>query len=182
MSCWPWICSVTLSLWCTYLSFLSAGMTGLYHMLEFRYFSSEIVLYLWCFSCSILETHKLLLFSCCLAITIHDPIWWVVILKTAKWTFFSLILYFRLYQLLEGDNKKKEVFITHEHLEEVAEKLKQDLSLIQDQLEISTQEQFFFLSKLNNDVDMLCDALYHGGNQLLLCDQVSVYLRSLKCF
>lgn len=77
----------------------------------------------------------------------------------------------RLYQLLEGDNKKKEVFITHEHLEEVAEKLKQDLSLIQDQLEISTQEQFFFLSKLNNDVDMLCDALYHGGNQLLLCDQ-----------
>ncbi|XP_038171571.1 HAUS augmin-like complex subunit 3 [Arvicola amphibius] len=77
----------------------------------------------------------------------------------------------RLYQLLEGDNKKKELFITHEHLEEVAEKLKQDLSLIQDQLAVSTQEQFFFLSKLNNDVDMLCDALYHGGNQLLLCDQ-----------
>ncbi|XP_013208738.1 HAUS augmin-like complex subunit 3 isoform X1 [Microtus ochrogaster] len=77
----------------------------------------------------------------------------------------------RLYQLLEGDNKKKELFITHEHLEEVAEKLKQDLSQIQDQLAISTQEQFFFLSKLNNDVDMLCDALYHGGNQLLLCDQ-----------
>lgn len=77
----------------------------------------------------------------------------------------------RLYQLLEGDNKKKELFITHEHLEEVAEKLKQDLSQIQDQLAVSTQEQFFFLSKLNNDVDMLCDALYHGGNQLLLCDQ-----------
>lgn len=77
----------------------------------------------------------------------------------------------RLYQLLEGDNKKKELFITYEHLEEVAEKLKQDLSLIQDQLAVSTQEQFFFLSKLNNDVDMLCDALYHGGNQLLLCDQ-----------
>ncbi|XP_049996800.1 HAUS augmin-like complex subunit 3 isoform X2 [Alexandromys fortis] len=77
----------------------------------------------------------------------------------------------RLYQLLEGDNKKKELFITHEHLEEVTEKLKQDLSQIQDQLAVSTQEQFFFLSKLNNDVDMLCDALYHGGNQLLLCDQ-----------
>lgn len=77
----------------------------------------------------------------------------------------------RLYQLLEGDNKKKELFITHEHLEEVAEKLKQDLSLIQNHLAVSTQEQFFFLSKLNNDVDMLCDALYHGGNQLLLCDQ-----------
>nr|XP_042141425.1 HAUS augmin-like complex subunit 3 [Peromyscus maniculatus bairdii] len=80
-------------------------------------------------------------------------------------------LYFRLYQLLKGDNKKKELFITHEHLEEVAEKLKQDISLIQDQLAVSTQEHFFFLSKLNNDVDMLCDALYHGGNQLLLCDQ-----------
>ncbi|XP_036056911.1 HAUS augmin-like complex subunit 3 [Onychomys torridus] len=77
----------------------------------------------------------------------------------------------RLYQLLKGDNKKKELFITHEHLEEVAEKLKQDISLIQDQLSVSTQEHFFFLSKLNNDVDMLCDALYHGGNQLLLCDQ-----------
>ncbi|XP_057628381.1 HAUS augmin-like complex subunit 3 [Chionomys nivalis] len=77
----------------------------------------------------------------------------------------------RLYQLLEGDNKTKELFMTHEHLEEVAEKLKQDLSQIQDQLAVSTQEQFFFLSKLNNDVDMLCDALYHGGNQLLLCDQ-----------
>ncbi|XP_052055274.1 HAUS augmin-like complex subunit 3 [Apodemus sylvaticus] len=77
----------------------------------------------------------------------------------------------RLYQLLEGDNKKKELFITHEHLEEVAEKLKQDVSLIQDQLAVSTQEHFSFLSKLNNDVDMLCDALYHGGNQLLLCDQ-----------
>ncbi|XP_059131690.1 HAUS augmin-like complex subunit 3 [Peromyscus eremicus] len=77
----------------------------------------------------------------------------------------------RLYQLLKGDNKKKELFITHEHLEEVAEKLKQDISLIQDQLAVSTQEHFFFLSKLNNDVDMLCDALYRGGNQLLLCDQ-----------
>lgn len=77
----------------------------------------------------------------------------------------------RLYQLLEGDNKKKELFITHEHLEEVAEKLKQDVSLTQDQLAVSTEERFFFLSKLNNDVDMLCDALYHGGNQLLLCDQ-----------
>lgn len=91
-------------------------------------------------------------------------------------------MYFRLYQLLKGDNKKKELFITHEHLEEVAEKLKQDISLIQDQLAVSTQEHFFFLSKLNNDVDMLCDALYHGGNQLLLCDQVSVYLGNLKCF
>ncbi|KAL2779911.1 HAUS augmin-like complex subunit 3 [Daubentonia madagascariensis] len=77
----------------------------------------------------------------------------------------------RLYQLLEGENKKKELFITHGNLEEVAKKLKQDVSLVQDQLAISAQEHCFFLSKLNNDVDMLCDALYQGGNQLLLSDQ-----------
>lgn len=77
----------------------------------------------------------------------------------------------RLYQLLEGDNKKKELFITHGNLEEVAEKLKQDISLVQDQLTISAQEHSFFLSKLNNDVNMLCDTLYQGGNQLLLSDQ-----------
>ncbi|XP_045384143.1 HAUS augmin-like complex subunit 3 [Lemur catta] len=77
----------------------------------------------------------------------------------------------RLYQLLEGEDKKKKLFITHGNLEEVAKKLKQDVSLVQDQLAISAQEHSFFLSKLNNDVDMLCDALYQGGNQLLLSDQ-----------
>uniref|UniRef100_A0A8C6DL00 HAUS augmin like complex subunit 3 n=1 Tax=Moschus moschiferus TaxID=68415 RepID=A0A8C6DL00_MOSMO len=79
----------------------------------------------------------------------------------------------RLYQLLEGENKnkKKELFITHGNLEEVAEKLKQDVSLVQEQLAVSAQEHSFFLSKLNNDVNMLCEALYQGGNQLLLSDQ-----------
>ncbi|XP_012592880.1 HAUS augmin-like complex subunit 3 [Microcebus murinus] len=77
----------------------------------------------------------------------------------------------RLYQLLEGENKKKELFITHGNLEDVAKKLKQDVSLVQDQLAMSAQDHSFFLSKLNDDVDMLCDALYQGGNQLLLSDQ-----------
>nr|XP_051692664.1 HAUS augmin-like complex subunit 3 [Oryctolagus cuniculus]XP_051692665.1 HAUS augmin-like complex subunit 3 [Oryctolagus cuniculus] len=77
----------------------------------------------------------------------------------------------RLYQLLEGENRKKELFITHGNLEEVAEKLKQDVSLLRDQLAVSAQEHSFFLSKLNSDVDVLCDALYQGGNQLLLSDQ-----------
>lgn len=77
----------------------------------------------------------------------------------------------RLYQLLEGENRKKELFITHGNLEEVAEKLKQDVSLLRDQLAVSAQEHSSFLSKLNSDVDMLCDALYQGGNQLLLSDQ-----------
>ncbi|XP_048220454.1 HAUS augmin-like complex subunit 3 [Perognathus longimembris pacificus] len=77
----------------------------------------------------------------------------------------------RLYQLLEGDNKKKELFITHGNLEEVAEKLKKDVSVEQDQLAVCTKEHFFFLSKVNNDVDVLSNALYQGGNQLLLSDQ-----------
>ncbi|KAM5272488.1 HAUS augmin-like complex subunit 3 [Ctenodactylus gundi] len=77
----------------------------------------------------------------------------------------------RLYQLLEGENKRKELFITHGNLQKVAENLKQDVSLIQEQLAVSAHEHFSFLSKLNNDVDMLCDALYQGGNQLLLSDQ-----------
>lgn len=77
----------------------------------------------------------------------------------------------RLYQLLEGENKKKELFITHRNLEEVAEKLKEDVSLVQDRLAVSAQEHSFFLSKLNNDVDLLCGILYQGGNQLLLSDQ-----------
>ncbi|KAG5216042.1 hypothetical protein JEQ12_001618 [Ovis aries] len=76
----------------------------------------------------------------------------------------------RLYQLLEGENKKKELFITHGNLEEVAEKLKQDVSLVQEQLEVSAQEHSLFLSKLNNDVNMLCEILYQGGNQLLLIE------------
>ena len=50
----------------------------------------------------------------------------------------------RLYQLLEGENKKKELFITHGNQEEVAEKLKQDGSLVQEQLEVSAQEHSFF--------------------------------------
>ncbi|XP_007951681.1 HAUS augmin-like complex subunit 3 [Orycteropus afer afer] len=77
----------------------------------------------------------------------------------------------RLYQLLEGENKKKELFRTHRNLEEAAEKLQQDVSVLGDQLAISAQEHCFFLSKLNDGVDMLCDALYQGGNQLLLTDQ-----------
>lgn len=67
------------------------------------------------------------------------------------------------------------MFITCRNLEEVAEKLKQDVSLVQDQLTESAQEHFLFLSTLNNDVDVLCDALYQGGNQLLLSDQVGIW-------
>ncbi|XP_027692114.1 HAUS augmin-like complex subunit 3 isoform X1 [Vombatus ursinus] len=77
----------------------------------------------------------------------------------------------RLYQLLEGENKKQELFRTYEGLEEVAQKLKQDVSSVRDQLAIAAQEHSLFLSRLNNGVDMLCDTLYCGGNQLYLSDQ-----------
>lgn len=77
----------------------------------------------------------------------------------------------RLYQLLEGETKKKELYITYGNLEKAAEKFKMDVSLLQKQFAISAQEHSFFLSKLNNDVDMLCDVLYQGGNRLLLSDQ-----------
>ncbi|NXG75248.1 HAUS3 protein, partial [Baryphthengus martii] len=74
----------------------------------------------------------------------------------------------RLYQLLEGDNRKQQLFKTYEGLEQMARKLKQDCAAAQDQLAASFQQQSLRLSKLESDVDTLRDALYHGGNQLQL--------------
>ncbi|NXV97564.1 HAUS3 protein, partial [Calonectris borealis] len=74
----------------------------------------------------------------------------------------------RLYQLLEGENKKQQLFKTYESLEQMAQKLKQDCATVQDQLAVSSQEQSLLLSKLKSDVDSLHDALYHGGNQIQL--------------
>ncbi|TFK09989.1 adenosine kinase [Platysternon megacephalum] len=77
----------------------------------------------------------------------------------------------RLYQLLEGENQKQQLFRTHEGIEQVAQKLKQDIISVQDQLAVSSQEQFLFLSKLDSDLDALCDSLYCGGNKILLSNQ-----------
>ncbi|XP_076191918.1 HAUS augmin-like complex subunit 3 [Aptenodytes patagonicus] len=74
----------------------------------------------------------------------------------------------RLYQLLEGENKKQQLFKTYKSLEQMAQKLKQDCVTVQDQLAASSQEQSLLLSKLKSDVDTLHDALYHGGNQIQL--------------
>ncbi|KAM6072203.1 HAUS augmin-like complex subunit 3 [Theristicus caerulescens] len=74
----------------------------------------------------------------------------------------------RLYQLLEGENKKQQLFKTYESLEQMAQKLKRDCAIAQDQLAASSQEQSLLLSKLKSDVDTLHDALYHGGNQIQL--------------
>uniref|UniRef100_A0A8B9BU86 HAUS augmin like complex subunit 3 n=1 Tax=Anser brachyrhynchus TaxID=132585 RepID=A0A8B9BU86_9AVES len=72
----------------------------------------------------------------------------------------------RLYQLLEGGNKKQ-LFKTYKSLQQMAQKLMQDCVAAQDQLAVSSQEQSLLLSKLDSDVNTLRDALYCGGNQLL---------------
>ncbi|NXG57271.1 HAUS3 protein, partial [Hemiprocne comata] len=74
----------------------------------------------------------------------------------------------RLYQLLEGENKKRQLFKTYKNLEQMAQKLKEDCATVQDQLAASSQEQSRLLSKLKSDVDTLHDALYCGGNQIQL--------------
>ncbi|NXW03651.1 HAUS3 protein, partial [Fregetta grallaria] len=75
---------------------------------------------------------------------------------------------YRLYQLLEGQNKKEQLFKTYKSMEQMAQKLKQDCATVQDQLAASSQEQSLLSSKLKSDVDTLHDALYHGGNQIQL--------------
>ncbi|XP_074721703.1 HAUS augmin-like complex subunit 3 [Strix uralensis] len=77
----------------------------------------------------------------------------------------------RLYQLLEGENKKQQLFKTYKSLEQMAQKLKQDCATAQDELAASSQEQSLFLSKLESDVNTLHDALYHGGNRIQLSSQ-----------
>ncbi|XP_030348615.1 HAUS augmin-like complex subunit 3 [Strigops habroptila] len=83
---------------------------------------------------------------------------------------------FRLYQLLEGENKNQELFKTYKGLEQMARKLKQDCATAQDQLAASSQEESLLLSKLESDVDTLYEALYHGGNQIQLSSQELVEL------
>ncbi|XP_048160644.1 HAUS augmin-like complex subunit 3 [Corvus hawaiiensis] len=74
----------------------------------------------------------------------------------------------RLYQLLEGGNKKQQLFKTYKSLEQMAQKLKQDCATVQDQLAASAQEQSLLLSSLERDVDALHGALYCGTNQIQL--------------
>ncbi|XP_021252001.1 HAUS augmin-like complex subunit 3 [Numida meleagris] len=73
----------------------------------------------------------------------------------------------RLYQLLEGENQKQ-LFKTYRNLEQMAQKLSQDCVTAQDQLAVSSQEQSLLLSKVDGDINALRDALYCGGNQILL--------------
>lgn len=54
----------------------------------------------------------------------------------------------------------------------MAERLRQEVSSLREELAVTTREHSSLLSTLNRDVDMLCEALYQGGNQLQLSDQV----------
>ncbi|NXN99696.1 HAUS3 protein, partial [Rhinopomastus cyanomelas] len=74
----------------------------------------------------------------------------------------------RLLQLLKGDSKTPQSLKTYESLEQMARKLKEDCATAEDQLAASSQEQSLLLSKLENDVDTLRDALYRGGDQIQL--------------
>ncbi|XP_033920941.1 HAUS augmin-like complex subunit 3 [Melopsittacus undulatus] len=78
---------------------------------------------------------------------------------------------FRLYQLLEGENKNQELLKTYKGLEQMAQKLKQDCAAAQERLEASSKEQFHLLSKLESDVYTLYDELYPGGGQIQLSNQ-----------
>ncbi|XP_029818499.1 HAUS augmin-like complex subunit 3 [Manacus vitellinus] len=71
----------------------------------------------------------------------------------------------RLYELLEGGNKKQQLFKTYKNLERMAEKLKQDCAMVQEQTAASSQEQSVLLANLERNVDALRDSLYCGGNQ-----------------
>ncbi|NWW86732.1 HAUS3 protein, partial [Rhynochetos jubatus] len=77
----------------------------------------------------------------------------------------------RLYQLLEGENKNKQLFQTYKVLEQMAEKLKQDCATVNDELAASSQQECLTSSKLKSDVDTLHYSLYRGGNKVQLRSQ-----------
>ncbi|XP_006007055.1 HAUS augmin-like complex subunit 3 [Latimeria chalumnae] len=77
----------------------------------------------------------------------------------------------RLYQMLEGASGKQQLFRTYDGLEEAAQKLQQDVALLQEQLAVCNQEQFCLLSKLESDSETFQDAMYSGHKQLLLSSQ-----------
>lgn len=87
----------------------------------------------------------------------------------------SLTFCYRLYQLLEGEDKKQ-LFKTYKNLQKMAQKLMQDCAAAQHQLAVSSQEESLMLSKLDSDVNALHDALFCGGNQLLFSSRVCLYV------
>uniref|UniRef100_A0A8D0HK57 HAUS augmin like complex subunit 3 n=1 Tax=Sphenodon punctatus TaxID=8508 RepID=A0A8D0HK57_SPHPU len=77
----------------------------------------------------------------------------------------------RLYQLLEGENPNQQLFRTYDGLQQVAQQLTQGISSLQDQLAAFSQEQTFFFSRMEADLDTLCNSIYYGGNKVCLNNQ-----------
>ncbi|KAJ6663989.1 hypothetical protein lerEdw1_008943 [Lerista edwardsae] len=76
----------------------------------------------------------------------------------------------RLYQFLERENSKQ-LFRTHEDLEQMAEKLHLDTVSELDQLAVTSQEQTLFLSKMDADLVTLRDSVYCKGENVCLSNQ-----------
>ncbi|XP_030048439.1 HAUS augmin-like complex subunit 3 isoform X2 [Microcaecilia unicolor] len=87
----------------------------------------------------------------------------------------------RLYQLIDGENKKQQLFTTYNGLEQVAQKLMQDIISLQDQLAISDKEQSLSLSKLDADLESLYDSLYCGvQDPLLSAQEITEHIQQLE--
>uniref|UniRef100_A0A6J0V8M4 HAUS augmin-like complex subunit 3 n=1 Tax=Pogona vitticeps TaxID=103695 RepID=A0A6J0V8M4_9SAUR len=76
----------------------------------------------------------------------------------------------RLYQLLEGQDPK-ELFRTHDGLQQMAEKVHLDTTSVLDQLAVTSKEQILLLSKMDADVISLRDCMYCGGESVRLSNQ-----------
>ncbi|XP_073513610.1 HAUS augmin-like complex subunit 3 [Phyllobates terribilis] len=72
-----------------------------------------------------------------------------------------------LFELLAGDDTQK-LFRTYSGLESVAQKLSRDTQSLKDQLAVSEQEQFLFMSKLESNLKTLQDYMYPDGSELML--------------
>ncbi|MGH0135595.1 UNVERIFIED_CONTAM: hypothetical protein FKN15_058270 [Acipenser sinensis] len=77
----------------------------------------------------------------------------------------------RLYQMLEGETGKEQLFRTYEGLEQAAQKLRQDVALVKERLAASSQEQSLLTAKMESESDVLRNTNYCGLKQLMLTPQ-----------
>ncbi|XP_033890000.2 HAUS augmin-like complex subunit 3 isoform X2 [Acipenser ruthenus] len=77
----------------------------------------------------------------------------------------------RLYQMLEGETGKEQLFRTYEGLEQAAQKLCQDVALVKERLAASSQEQSLLTVKMESESDVLRNTNYCGLKQLMLTPQ-----------
>nr|XP_060631474.1 HAUS augmin-like complex subunit 3 [Anolis sagrei ordinatus]XP_060631475.1 HAUS augmin-like complex subunit 3 [Anolis sagrei ordinatus] len=76
----------------------------------------------------------------------------------------------RLYQLLEGKNPKQ-LFRTHEGLEQMSEELHLDKMSLLNRLTVTGEDQMLLLTKMDEEIIALRDSLYHSGETICLSNQ-----------